>query len=248
MGKNRSGRGAEISPELGQSAPLKLFGRKQGHRLHSGAVRRMDELLPALAVPRGDGALDPHSLFSGQYQEIWLEVGFGDGGHLAWQAEANPRIGFIGCEPYVNGVAKLLQRIELAGLGNIRIYQDDARHLLSRLPAASLALVFVLFPDPWHKKRHHKRRFIAPATLAELARVMRPGAELRFASDSADYCDWTLQAMAGHPGFEWTAERASDWRERPADWPPTKYEGKAIDQGRNPAYLRFARVSGDEIA
>jgi len=205
----------------------------------------MADLLPRLSIPAGTDALPPDTLFAPDCQEIWLEVGFGDGSHLAAQAEANPHIGLIGCEPFVNGVAHLLEQIETAGLRNVRIYQDDARQLISRLPSASLARVFVLFPDPWHKKRHHKRRFITPETLDELARVMRPGAELRFASDSADYVAWTVRVLGAHCSFSVAAEQPSDTQSRqnrPDDWPPTKYERKALAAGRRPAYLRFIRV------
>lgn len=202
----------------------------------------MADLLPRLSIPAGTDALAPETLFAPDCQEIWLEVGFGDGSHLAAQAEANPHIGLLGCEPFVNGVAHLLEQIETAGLDNIRIYQDDARQLLSRLPDACLARVFLLFPDPWHKKRHHKRRFITPETLDELARVMRPGAELRFASDSAGYVAWTEQALAAHSCFGGMTGQASDRHDRPDDWPPTKYERKALAAGRRPAYLRFVRV------
>ena len=140
-------------------------------------------------------------IFSVPCRELWLEIGFGDGGHLAWLAATNPHIGFIGCEPYVNGIAHLLETVEADGLENIRIHPADARDLLAVLPAQSIARVFILFPDPWPRKRHHKRRFISQENLDALARIMRPGGELCFASDSPDYCNWTLALMQHHPDF-----------------------------------------------
>jgi tRNA (guanine-N7-)-methyltransferase len=185
--------------------------------------------------------LDPASLFAAPAHEVWLEIGFGGGEHLAEQAERHPEIGFIGCEVFENGIVKLLGEVDHRGLSNIRVYPDDARPLLAALPPRSIGRVFVLFPDPWPKARHHKRRLIAPPTLDRLAEIMNDGAELRLATDDPSYLAWMLERTTAHPAFSWTARRAADWRERPADWPATRYEQKARKAGRIPAFLRFER-------
>ncbi len=220
-----------------------LYGRRQGRRLRPGQRRRFESEFPALELrlPAHEGRLDPGALFDAPPGGVWLEVGFGAGEHLLAQAEANPHVGFIGCEPYLNGVAALARGVRERGLGNVRILRDDARMLLRRLPDRSLARAFVLFPDPWPKKRHRKRRFVSAPVLTELARTLDVGAELRIASDDGGYIAWTLWHVLQHGGFDWTARRAADWRERPADWPATRYEAKATRAGRRCAYLRFAR-------
>ena len=159
---------------------------------------------------------------------MWLEVGFGAGEHLVWQAEQHPGVGLIGCEPYMNGVAKCLAHIERAGVTNIRLFTDDARFVMAALPARSLSRVFVLFPDPWPKTRHHKRRFVQRENLDLLADLMIPGAELRLATDDPSYLPWMVEHACTHPAFDWLAERPADWRERPADWPATRYEKKML--------------------
>jgi len=174
-----------------------------------------------------------------QVDDVWLEIGFGGGEHLIWQAQQRANIGIIGAEPYVNGVVKLLAHLESAPIPNIRIHSCDAREIIEALPDASLGRTFILFPDPWPKARHHKRRFIQMEMLNELARVMKPGAELRFASDDAGYVEWSLERFMAHPSFEWTATNVADWLSRPADWPPTRYEAKKL-HGK-PAFLRFLR-------
>ncbi len=218
-----------------------LYGRRIDKPLRERPARLMAELLPTLSAPDPEaGAVDPATLFPGA-EEIWLEVGFGGGEHLAWQAQENPSVGLIGAEPFVNGVAKLLTKIDESGLQNIRIHFGDARPLLEALPDASLSKLFVLHPDPWPKKRHHKRRMISPWFLAEAARLLAPGGELRVASDIPDYIRWTLMHVRNEPAFEWTAQYAADWKVRPADWPETRYEAKAAREGRPPAYLIFRR-------
>lgn len=178
-------------------------------------------------------------------------MGFGAGEHLLWQAQHHPHVGLIGAEPYESGVAKLLSRIAslshvTGGEGrgdvqeNIRIHMGDARDIIDALPDASLGRVFILFPDPWPKTRHHKRRFVQMETLDALARVMTPGAELRFASDDAPLLEYTLERLMADRSFTWTATRAQDWLSRPEDWPPTRYEAKEL-HGK-PAYLEFRRV------
>ena len=189
------------------------------------------------------GTLDPRSLFPASPASVWLEIGFGGGEHLAEQAERHPDIGFVGAEVFENGVARLVSEIARRELGNIRIFAEDARLLLDNLMPDSIGHVFILFPDPWPKRRHHKRRLVAPATLDRLAAIMRPGAELRLATDDPDYLAWMLEHVTAHPAFRWLARRPADWRERPADWPPTRYEEKARAAGRSPAFLRFVRRS-----
>ena len=201
-------------------------------------------MLPQLAIALPEqGLLDPAALFPQPPAAVWLEIGFGGGEHLAAQAEAGPDIGFIGCEVYENGVARLVGEVARRGLGNIRILADDARLLLDRLKPASIGRAFILFPDPWPKQRHHKRRLVAPATLDRLAAILEPGAELRLATDDPDYLVSMLELLTDHPDFVWLARRPADWRERPPDWPPTRYEEKARAAGRVPAFLRFVRRS-----
>ena len=187
------------------------------------------------------GCLDPDTLFGAARRSIWLEIGFGGGEHLAQQAERHPTAGFIGCEVFENGIVKLLAQIEQRRLDNIRIFADDARLLIAALPPASIDRVFILFPDPWPKRRHHKRRLLSREMLDALAAMMTDNGELRVATDDADYLCWSLERLTDHPAFEWLARRPRDWRERPADWPPTRYEEKALTAGRSPAFLRFRR-------
>ncbi len=221
---------------------LQTFGRQRGHRLRSRQARLLAEKLPELKIPPSEfGSFDPLRLFTSPVQAVWLEIGFGAGEHLIWQARNNPDMGFLAAEPYVNGIAKLLAAIEDHGLTNVRIHDDDARDLLEWLARESLARIFILFPDPWPKSRHHKRRLIEQRTIASLARVMAPQSQLRIASDIADYQRWIMEHFYAGEEFEWLAERAADWRHRPSDWPATRYEAKAIAAGRKPAYLAFRR-------
>jgi tRNA (guanine-N7-)-methyltransferase len=227
-----------------------LYGRRKGPKLspHKEELRRT--LLPKLALQLEPGC-DPKTYFAVEVTDVWLEVGFGSGEHLLEQARVHPSVGLIGAEPYEAGVAKLLSKIDdvpppergrLAGgqLPNIRIHEGDARDIVEALPDACLGRVFILFPDPWPKTRHHKRRFVQTEMLDALARVMKQGAELRLASDDAAYVDWTLERLMAHPDFAWTAERAADWKIRPPGWPQTRYEAKALHGP--PAYLSFLRT------
>ena len=201
------------------------------------------ELLPTVAValpPAGD-RLDPQALFGSAARDVWLEIGFGAGEHLAWQAEHHPDVGLLGCEPFITGVARLLGEIAARGLGNVRLLADDARVLLKALPDRSVGRVFILFPDPWPKKRHHRRRIVGSETLRDLARVMRAGSELRIATDHPEYGRWILAHTLAEPAFEWLAGCADDWRRRPSDWPATRYEIKAGAAGRKCLFLRFRR-------
>ena len=170
-----------------------------------------------------------------------MEIGFGAGEHLAWQAEHNPDVGFIGCEPYINGVASLLRHAADKNLSNIRILADDVRPFLDRLPDACLTRLFVLFPDPWPKRRHADRRIVQFETLAKFSRALKPGGELRLATDDPGYLRWMLARATGRSDLRWMARRAEDWRARPEDWPQTRYEAKAIAAGRAPAFLRFQK-------
>ena len=220
----------------------RLYGRRRGRPLREGQRQLTKMLLPevAIALPE-DRVIEPRSLFPNQPNAVWLEIGFGGGEHLAAQAESHPEIGFIGSEIFENGVARFLTAMQRRCLSNVRVFADDARGLLDCLPAASIGRVFILFPDPWPKRRHHKRRLIAPATLDRLAEIMLPGAELRLATDDRSYLVWMLQHVLAHPDFLWLARRATDWWLRPPDWPATRYEAKARAAGRQPAFLRFIR-------
>ena len=233
-----------------------LYGRRKGPKLSAHQEQLLETLLPKLRLNLQPGA-DPKTYFSlspppcgdprsgsggGNVSDVWLEIGFGAGEHLLWQAEHHPDVGLIGAEPYISGIAKLLSELDQSPDGrgnNIRIYDNDARDILEALPDASLGRVFILFPDPWPKSRHHKRRFIQTNMLDVLARAMKPGGELRFASDDAGYAAWTLERIIAHPDFEWTATRAQDWKTRSADWPETRYETKALHG--EPVFLQFVR-------
>jgi tRNA (guanine-N7-)-methyltransferase len=220
---------------------LRSYGRRRGRAPSARQAALWQDALPRYALDLSQPLPSRlGGLFTPPAADVWLEIGFGGGEHLLWQAQANPGIGLIGCEPFQDGVVKVLGRIEEQG-ANIRLVADDARPLLRRLPEASIGRVFILFPDPWPKARHHKRRLVSQPTVAELARVMRPGAELRIATDDGGYARWILLAVLGHRDFAWMAAGSADWRRRPADWPPTRYEQKAVNAGRRCYYLRFRR-------
>jgi len=220
-----------------------LYGRRRGRRLRANRQATVDRLLPRFSFDLDTVPDDPATLFPAPVRDVWLEVGFGGGEHLLHQAIRNPDIGIVGCEPFLNGVAKLLSEMENSGSvpENVRLFPDDARALLERLSDSSIGRAFVLFPDPWPKNRHHRRRFIAPPQLDALARVMRPGAELRLATDHIDYLRWMLRHTLDHPSFRWLAQGPDDWRRRPEDWPATRYEEKARAKGVISTYLRFER-------
>lgn len=220
-----------------------LYGRRRGRPLRRHRSTLIEDLLPRLqlAPPEGGGRIDVAGLFDTPKRDLWFEVGFGGGEHLAEQAATHPDIGFIGCEPFLNGVASALQHVEARDLRNVRIVPDDARPILDALPDASVGRCFVLFADPWPKIRHAERRFIGPLNLPRLARVLKDGAELRLATDDRQLCSWMLEHTWRHPDFEWLARVPSDWRTRPDDWPATRYEQKAIVAGRKPVFLRFRR-------
>ena len=215
----------------------KLYGRRKGPKLSGRQADLRQSLLPTLALELKAGG-DPRDYFVG-VQDVWLEIGFGAGEHLYWQAQNNPGVGLIGAEPYEMGTAKLLTKLAEAPLANVRLYEGDGREIIEALPDASLGRFFLLFPDPWPKTRHHKRRFLQMAMLDQLARVLRPGAELRFATDDKSYFPYALERLVAHPAFAWTATGPLDWKTRPAGWPPTRYETKAIKGP--PTFLRFVR-------
>jgi tRNA (guanine-N7-)-methyltransferase len=271
------------------------FGRRKGPALSAHQTKLFETVLPRLLIKPESGR-DPRCYFNGDVSQVWLEIGFGGGEHLLWQARSHPDVGIIGAEPYISGVAKLLSKLspssssrscypgcasrdsgrplppphaeeknppslsspvygggvrEANGLsdvalakadgGNIRLYPEDAADIIQALPASTLDRLFVLFPDPWPKTRHHKRRFIQTEMLGELARVMKSGAELRFATDDQGYLVWTLERLCAHPAFAWLANSPADWRVPPHDWPETRYEAKAKGAGVACTYLRFLR-------
>ncbi len=226
-----------------RGAPRAFFGRRKGHALRPRQADLLVRLLPAVTVDLAAPApADLRGLFPVAVEAVRLEIGFGGGEHLIAQALANPQIGFIGCEPFVNGVAKLLAAIEAQAIRNLRVHHGDAVELLAWLPSRSLARVDLLYPDPWPKRRHWKRRFVQEKSIAALARILRKGGEFRFASDIPHYAAWTLRRAVAAPDFEWTAERADDWRKPWADWRSTRYEAKAVREGRAPCYLVFRRA------
>jgi tRNA (guanine-N7-)-methyltransferase len=223
---------------------LRSYGRRRGRKLSLRQERLMRDLLPRLSPDLTTAAQMPlsASLFGGAVREVWLEIGFGGGEHLLWHARRNRDVGLIGAEPFEDGVVKVLAAVEDEALNHVRVHADDARALLRWLPDAAIDRAFVLFPDPWPKRRHQKRRLVNPSFLNALARVLRPGAELRIGTDIGDYARTILMAFQMTPGFGWRATSPSDWRIRPDDWPETRYEAKAVREGRRSAYLRFVRT------
>ena len=217
-----------------------VYGRRKGPKLSAHQENLRATLLPKLLLTPKAGR-DPRGYFAGPIDEVWLEVGYGAGEHLLWQARTHPGIGIVGAEPYISGTAKLLSKLDEDPVSNIRLYEDDARDIIAALPDASIGRFFLLFPDPWPKTRHHKRRFLQMEMLDQLARILRPGAELRFASDDAGYLAYALERLMAHPAFAWTAQGPSDWRTRTPDWPPTRYEAKELHGP--PAFLRFVRTA-----
>ena len=221
----------------------KLYGRRKGPKLsaHQADLRRT--LLSELAFDPAKSAADQ---FPDTVRELWLEVGFGAGEHLFQLASGNPDIGLIGAEPYEMGVAKLLTKLEESPLNNVRLYEGDGRDIIENLPDQGLDRFFLLFPDPWPKTRHHKRRFLQMEMLDLLARKLRPGGELRFATDDKSYLPYALERLMAHPAFDWLATGPSDWKSRPADWPATRYETKAIKGP--PTFLHFVRTGTSQSA
>ncbi|MFI4974275.1 MAG: tRNA (guanosine(46)-N7)-methyltransferase TrmB [Caulobacterales bacterium] len=217
--------------------PLPSFGRIKSRTLKPRAAGLIETLLPRLSTP--DGAFDPRSL-APTAREVWLEIGFGSGEHMLGQAARRPDVLVIGAEPFLNGVGAALRGVEDLGLGNVRLHAGDGRDVMARLPDASLARIFVLFPDPWPKARHHKRRLISDGFVAEAARLLAPGGRIRFATDWSDYAHWTLERFNRSPAFRWSAERADDWRRPPPDHLTTRYELKRLGDC-DPIWLEFER-------
>jgi tRNA (guanine-N7-)-methyltransferase len=221
-----------------ETRPLRSYGRRKGKPLSARKERLVQDLLPKLHLPLGKPPPENlRNLFRIPVTEVWLEIGFGSGEHLLWQSDHHKNVGFIGCEPFINGVARLLGDIEDRGIRSILVHDGDVRDVLVWLPDGSLAKVFLLFPDPWPKKRQQKRRLVSSDTIREIARVLAPGGELRFASDDAEYATHALFTVDGSGSFKWLAEG-----ERPADWPETRYERKALNEGRKPVYLSWRRL------
>lgn len=221
-----------------------FYGRRKGKSLKSAQADALARRLPELKLDLSTPApLDLKSLWPDPVDEVRLEIGFGGGEHLLHRAAANPQAGFIGVEPFVNSMAKMLASLDADGLTNIRVYDDDATQVLDWLPDAVTDRIDLLYPDPWPKMKHWKRRFVSTVNLDRFARVLRPGGRFGFASDIDTYVNWTLTHIAAHPQFEWTAKAANDWREPWSGWPGTRYEAKAIREGRTPAYLEFVKSS-----
>lgn len=218
--------------------PLRSYGRLKSRPIKPRQAALVESRLPDLRIPPGTvttATLMPSA------REVWLEIGFGGGEHMAAQAARSPDVLILGAEPFQNGVASAVRHIDERGLANVRLLDGDVRELLPRLPDASLAQIFILFPDPWPKARHRKRRLVQPETVADLARVLSPGGRLRFASDWADYVDAALECFEASPAFAWTATEADDWRKPPADHITTRYEEKRLGDCA-PVFLDFLRV------
>jgi tRNA (guanine-N7-)-methyltransferase len=220
-----------------------FFGRRRGKTIRPLQATALAEGLKRykldLAAPAPS---DVGTLFPAEVVDVRLEIGFGGGEHLRHEAASHPDTGFIGVEPFVNSMAKMMVAVEETPLPNLRVFDDDATRLLDWLPTASLAGIDLIYPDPWPKKKHWKRRFVSPVNLDRFARVLRTGGVFRFASDIDSYVNWTLLACKAHGGFAWQAREADDWRKPYAGWPGTRYEAKAFREGRTPAYLTFRRI------
>jgi tRNA (guanine-N7-)-methyltransferase len=218
----------------------RLYGRRAGHALRAGQAALVEELLPRIAVPE-TGPIDAARLFGGD-RPIELEIGFGGGEHLAWQAAARPGHGFIGCEPFLNGVVGALGHVRDGALDNVRLHMGDALDVLDRLPDASLDRVYLLHPDPWPKARHAKRRFMNAGPVDRIAAKLKPGGEFRFGTDHPVYLRWAMMVMDARRDFAWLGETPADFLTRPDDWPQTRYEAKARRLGHEVWYFRYRRI------
>lgn len=258
----KNGINIEVEPKSSDFTPYdgfnrpKFYGRRKGRIIRKAKTTLLDAFLPQIKITP-ETVFDKQTLFGVPVKETALEIGFGDGQHLAGQAKNNPQNGYIGAEVFQNGVANLLTLItgikegtnlpekinlEKDRVDNIRVFDDDIRLLFKQIPDSFLDKIFVLFPDPWPKKRHAHRRFINPDNLAEIARILRPGGILRIATDHKIYKGWALRQLAANPNFAWTAKCGNDWKKEPADWVKTKYQQKALREGRRPVFLDFARL------
>ncbi len=239
MSEHEDGTATGLASSINRRSGV-LHGRQQGRRLRAGQSSLLEQLLPALAVDVSQ-PIETAALFGRPLTEVRLEIGFGGGEHLIAQAVRHPEIGFIGCEPFRNGVATLLHQIEPTSCRNVRLHGGDAGEVIDRLADAALARVDLLYPDPWPKRRQRKRRFVSDTMLSRLARVLRPGGTFRFATDIDDYAGWTLSRVLKSPDFSWSPLTAADWRVPWPDWVKTRYEAKAEREGRPPVYLSFTR-------
>lgn len=220
-----------------------FFGRRHGKPLRPQQVSALEHLLPGLRLDLSHPAKsDLTQLFQTKVENVRLEIGFGGGEHLLHESARFPDTGFIGVEPFINGMAKMVSTLNTMPQTNLRLFDQDAALLLDWLPSASLSGLDLFYPDPWHKARHHKRRFVSDANLQKIARVLKPGALFRFASDIENYVNWTLLHVEANGGFDFTATNADDWRKPYESWPGTRYEAKAFREGRTPAYLTFRRL------
>ena len=247
MGKDRYRRQAQISdlsldhdptPKAGMAGAF--FGRRHGKKLRKEQAQSLAGLFPQFALDC-QKSIVPAQVFQEPKKAYWLEIGFGGGEHLLHNAQTHPDIGHFGCEPFVNGLAKLVAAIGRTGLDNIRLHDDDAVELLIQLPDASLERIYLLYPDPWPKRRHHKRRFVSDSTLSHFARVLKPEGLFCFASDIDHYVGWTLARILKSEHFEWLAESAADWKQPWDGWQSTRYEAKALREGRLPSYITARR-------
>ncbi len=218
----------------------RLYGRRAGHKLRQGQAALIEELLPQISVPE-TGPIDAMALF-GDDRPLEVEIGFGSGEHLAGQAAMRPGSGFIGCEPFLNGVVGALAHVRDGGLDNVRLHMGDALEVIERLPDASLERVYLLHPDPWRKARHAKRRMVNHGPLDLIHAKLKPGGEFRLGTDDPTYCRWSMMLMNARRDFDWQAASASDFLTRPADWPETRYERKARTKGHEVWYFRYLRV------
>lgn len=225
-----------------------LFGRRKGKKLRVHQAALVAEALPALAFDLSSSIAEPARLFPDLPDRVRMEIGFGGAEHLVFEAARHPEIGFIGCEPFVNGVAKLLVQVEEQNLRNVRVHHGDARQILERLSNGALDRVDVLYPDPWPKWRQRKRRFLSAENLDEIARVLRPGGEFRFATDIDDYAGWVLARVLKMQSLSWRESSGRDWCQAWPQWPSTRYEAKAFREGRPPVYLTFVRTDGETTA
>jgi tRNA (guanine-N7-)-methyltransferase len=242
-GKPRSQRpeaGAAALRE-GQPNPFTLHGRRRGKKLGAHHASLLSTVLPCLSFDASRPIADPACLFPDSPSSVWLEIGFGGGEHLAAQAHAHPDIGYIGCEAFLNGIAKALALIEAGRLRNVRLYNGDARAVIEALPEEALDGAYLLYPDPWPKRRHHRRRFLSGEMLTRLARIMRPDAELRFATDIDANAGWSLARVLRSRDFVWAPAGPTDWQRPWEGWTGTRYEAKALRGGRRPTYLTFLR-------
>ncbi|MEL6291309.1 MAG: tRNA (guanosine(46)-N7)-methyltransferase TrmB [Pseudomonadota bacterium] len=240
--ENSSGADLETDADL-EAGPIRSFGRRRARKLSQRQQSLLDNLLPRISALGPNGALRKplEQAVTGSARPTWLEIGFGGSEHLIWQARQNADVQFIGCEPFIDGVAKALTSIDEVRLTNVALHADDVWQVLRALPDQTLDRVFILFPDPWPKKRHVKRRLVSPALLDELARLMKPGTELRIGTDIADYARTILLTVHTNAAFEWPVSGPDDWRVRPTDWPQTRYEAKAVREGRSSSYFSFRR-------